>query len=287
MADLKAALKRCSQQTLEAAIRYRETGDGAALPMVVTGIIDRYTTSEAEIDLASAPDDTRLIEDLGIDSLTMLEIVLTIEEALGIRIQNEELGEIMTLGAVKRFISEKVKGGGKKDSRDDDDGIKRLDRDNIAIILPQNPPFLFVDSAEMDGDTVRAKYAITGDEYFLEGHFPDNPVFPASIVFEALGQVGCLWVLENMPSQNGKPLNSTEVVFASMEDAHFHKRAKPGDVLEMEIKVVRNRPPLAVFAGSVKVGGERLAEIGHLVLAVGEDNAKKIETEPELEKKKA
>ena len=84
MADLKAALKRCSQETVEAAIRYREHGDVSVLPGVVTGIIRRYMTPESEIDISKAGDDTRLIEDLGIDSLTMLEIVLTIEEALGI-----------------------------------------------------------------------------------------------------------------------------------------------------------------------------------------------------------
>jgi len=52
---------------------------------------------------------------------------------------------------------------------------------------------------------VNASYTIKGDEFFLEGHFKDEPIFPASIVFEAMGQAAGLWVLENAPAQVGKP----------------------------------------------------------------------------------
>ncbi|MEM9399743.1 MAG: phosphopantetheine-binding protein [Verrucomicrobiota bacterium] len=270
LADLRAALKRCSDITIEAAIRYRETGDVPSVEIVVAGIIRRYMTPENDVDLATASDDTKLVEDLGIDSLTMLEIVLTIEEALDIRIQNEELIDIQTLGQVKTFIKKKISGEEDSDeSSENASESKKLDRDAITIALPQNPPFLFLDEATINGDVVLAKYHITGDEYFLEGHFKDNPVFPASIVFEAMGQAACLWVLQNVPQNGDSTFSATEVVFASMDDAHFHKRAVPGDTIEMEIKLDKLRSPLAIFKGAAKVKGERLAELGHLVLAFG------------------
>ena len=268
--QLRTALKRCSPETIEAAVRFRTTGDLAALPTVVYGIIERHLAPEKESSLAAADDNTRLIEDLGIDSLTLLEIVLTIEEAVGISIENEELRNIRTLGEVKMFIEQKISGASAK-SAEASAKISRYDRYELSSLLPQQPPFLFLDEAEIEGDTVRAKYKVRGDESFLEGHFKDNPIMPASIVFEAIGQAACLWVLEGSPEETRVQLQSNEVLFASMEEAYFYRRARPGDLIEMEAHLVRLRAPLAIFRGGATVGGEKLAQIENLKLAFGQE----------------
>jgi 3-hydroxyacyl-[acyl-carrier-protein] dehydratase len=272
IAELKLALKRCSQETVDAAFRFRTEGDLDAAQVVVYGIIERYMPVEAAPKLKTATDETRLIEDLGIDSLTMLEIVLSIEEALGVRIENDELREIRTLGEVKAFIANKITAGpAATEGTSEVKGSVKYDRERILSIIPQGPPFYFLDSAEIDGKVVRASYKITGEEYFLEGHFKDNPVFPASIVFEALGQAACLWLLERGQEEAGIQFGSHEVVFASMDGAHFYRRAKPGDVLEMEVSLNKLRQPLGIFHGSVKVSGHRMAQVEQLVLAYGEE----------------
>jgi acyl carrier protein len=267
--NLRTALKRCSVETIEAAVRFRATGNPDALPTIVYGIIERHLTPEHSQSLAAAPDSTRLIEDLGVDSLTMLEIVLSIEEAINISIENDELREIRTLGEVKTFITQKISGRAPEAAAGPK--TRRYSREDIIHRLPQQPPFLFLNDAEIDGNTVRATYKVDGGEFFLEGHFKDNPVMPASIVFEAVGQAACLWVLENAPEQLHVELKSNEVLFASMEEAHFYRRAKPGDTLEMEAELVKLRAPLAIFRGVVKLHGERLAQIEHLVLAFGHE----------------
>ena len=268
--SLRNTLKRCSPQTVEAAVRFRTTGDVNLLPTVVYGIIKRHLAPENNRSLVGATDDTRLVEDLGIDSLTMLEIVLSIEETIKISIENEELREISTLGEVKAFITRKLSGA---DSAAATSAAKTRHYGRLEIMsrLPQQPPFLFLEEAEIDGQTVRAKYTVRGDESFLEGHFKDNPVMPAAIVFEAIGQAACLWVLEVAPAQLRTSLGSNEVLFASMEEAHFYRRAKPGDVIEMEATMERLRAPLAVFRGRATLRGERLAKIEHLVLAFGHE----------------
>jgi acyl carrier protein len=268
--NLRTSLKRCSAETVEAAVRFRTSGDVREIPPIAYGIIERHLSPEHNRNLAAAGDDTRLIEDLGIDSLTLLEIVLSIEETLGISIENEELREILTLGQVKTFIARKVSGldepGEGQAAR-----IRTYTRAEMQVRLPQQPPFFFLDDAQIDGSTVRAQYKLRGDEFFLEGHFKDNPVMPASIVFEAIGQAACLWVLECAPEQLHMELQSNEVLFASMEEAHFYRRAKPGDVLELEAEMVRLRAPLAIFRGGAKLRGEKLAQIEHLVLAFGQE----------------
>lgn len=264
--ELRTALKRCSPATIEAAVRFRQTRDSKEVPAIVYGIIERHMPPESPKKLADADDSTELIQGLGVDSLTMLEIILSIEETLGISIDNEELRSIHTLGEVKSFIARKLSGEGAE--RNGTGKVSRhYNREQIATILPQQPPFFFLDEARIDEKAVHAKYLVRGDEYFLEGHFKDNPVFPASIVFEALGQAGCLWILE---SATGRDIDAkTDVVFASMEEAHFYRRAKPGDLLELTIEVDRVREPLAIFKGTVKCGGHRVAEVSRLMLAFG------------------
>jgi 3-hydroxyacyl-[acyl-carrier-protein] dehydratase len=265
LADLKEGLRRCSPETIEAAIRYRQTGDLDAIPLVVFGILDRYQPATAPIKLSEANENTRLIEDIGLDSLTLLEIVLSIEEVLKLRIENEELREIRTLGQLNKFLHAKITGA-KPEAP-----AKRYTREQIALVLPQQPPFMFLDEASLNGETLKASYTIKGNESFLEGHFKDEPIFPASIVFEAMGQAACLWVLEKAPAQLGKPIKSNHVFFASLDGAHFYRKTRPGDKLEFEQKLVKLREPLAIFEGTVTCQGERVARIERLVLAFGEE----------------
>jgi 3-hydroxyacyl-[acyl-carrier-protein] dehydratase len=265
LADLKEGLRRCSPETIEAAIRYRQTGDLDAIPLIVFGILDRYQPATAPIKLSEANENTRLIEDIGLDSLTLLEIVLSIEEVLKLRIENEELREIRTLGQLNKFLHAKITGA-KPEAP-----AKRYTREQIALVLPQQPPFMFLDDASLNGETLKASYTIKGNESFLEGHFKDEPIFPASIVFEAMGQAACLWVLEKAPAQLGKPIKSNHVFFASLDGAHFYRKTRPGDKLEFEQKLVKLREPLAIFEGTVTCQGERVARIERLVLAFGEE----------------
>jgi acyl carrier protein len=264
VADLKEGLRRCSPETIEAAIRYREKGDVDAIPTIVFGILDRYQPATAAVKLSAANDNTRLIEDIGLDSLTLLEIVLSIEEVLKLRIENEELREIRTLGQLNKFLHDKITGATAEAP------ARHYTREQIALVLPHQPPFLFLDEATLTGNSVKASYTIKGDEFFLEGHFKDEPIFPASIVFEAMGQAACLWVLENGPAQLGKEIKSNHVFFASLDGAHFYRKAKPGEKLVFEQNLTKLRDPLAIFEGTVTANGERAAKVERLVLAFGE-----------------
>ncbi len=274
--QLRTSLKRCSAETIEAAVRFRTTGDLKELPTVVYGIIERHLPAENTRRLADAPDDTRLIEDLGIDSLTLLEIVLSIEETVGISIENEELREIGTLAQVKTFIARKFATVGDP-SAAAARKVRRYTKVEVMSRLPQQPPFFFLEAAEIDGNTIRSSYQIQGTEAFLEGHFKDNPIMPASLVFEAIGQAACLWVLECAPEQLHMELAHGEVLFASMEEAHFYRRAKPGDTIELEAEMIHLRAPLAVFRGTARLRGQRVAQIESLKLAFGPDITEHLE----------
>jgi acyl carrier protein len=107
---LKDTLKRCSASTREAAREFRRTRSTDQLPAIVHGLIEHYVERGARAKLERGDDSLRLVEDLSIDSLTMLEIVFLAEEVLQISIDNEELRPFRTVGDIKQFIVSKMSG---------------------------------------------------------------------------------------------------------------------------------------------------------------------------------
>lgn len=108
---LREALKRCSPATVEAAYAYRTTGDVIHIPIVVLGVIERFVERDLRRKFQEpAAGELRLIEDLNVDSLTMFEAVLLLEEVLQITIDNEELPGLRTLSDIQRFTERKLQG---------------------------------------------------------------------------------------------------------------------------------------------------------------------------------
>jgi acyl carrier protein len=109
-AYLRETLKRCSPLTFEAACAFRTTGDYAYLPVIVVGVIERFVDRDLRDKLANPVDELRLMDDLGLDSLTLMEIVILTEDVLPVTINNDELRHLRTLGHVKQFIECKLRG---------------------------------------------------------------------------------------------------------------------------------------------------------------------------------
>ena len=86
----------------------RRTKSLELLPAIVHGLIEHYVERDARAKLSRADDGLRLVEDLAIDSLTMLEIVFLAEDVLQISIDNEDLRPVRTVGDVKTFIASKL-----------------------------------------------------------------------------------------------------------------------------------------------------------------------------------
>ena len=108
-AHLPDAVRRCSPSTREAAREFRRTGDANCLPAIIDGIIEHYVEPDLRSKLLRGGDGLRLVEDLAVDSLTMLEIVYLAEDVLQITIENEELRPFRTVGDVKKFLASKLR----------------------------------------------------------------------------------------------------------------------------------------------------------------------------------
>ena len=271
-AYLREALKRCSASTYEAVCQFRKTRNTEHLPAIVLGIIERYVEPDLRAKLKNPDDDLRLIEDLGIDSLTMMEIVILVEDVLQMSINNEELRNLRTLGDVKQFIECKVSGLPLPKP------TKFLPIEQIVSVMPIQPPFLFLNEASVSSQGASAKYKINGQEFFLQGHFKDNPVMPASIMLEALGQLAVLFLLEGGAGEPGKVVNPQMIFFTSCEGVRCHRMCRPGDVLVLTIKPKRLKIPLATFEGAIRVGQDKAAIAEEITLTFG--YAEEVAVEP-------
>ena len=102
-------------------------------------------------------------------------------------------------------------------------------------LLPHRPPFLFVDAVDAldPGVSVTARYRVTGEEAFLAGHFPGNPIFPGVIQLEALAQAGAIALLSDERYAGTLPL------FGGVEDVRFRRMVVPGDELVLDVTLER------------------------------------------------
>ena len=67
-----------------------------------------------------------------------------------------------------------------------------MNREEIMKIIPHRDNMLLLDEVTADEDTAHGKLTITGEEFFLKGHFPGNPVVPGVILCEILAQSACV-----------------------------------------------------------------------------------------------
>lgn len=259
--QLKEALRRCSPATLEAALAFRKEGDASRLPAVIFGIVERYVDPALRPQL-SAPgvEDLRVVEDLGLDSLTIMEVVMLVEEVTAVSISNEVLRELRTLGDIKTFVDCRARGV------EPPKPPKRYDADAIIALMPIQPPFLFLNEATVSAAQATATYRITGQEFFLAGHFKNNPVMPASIMLEALGQLGVFHLLAGLVSEPGKRVDPASIFFASTDGVRCSRVCRPGDVLSLTLKPKRIKAPLVTFEGGIRVEKDKAVTAEEITL---------------------
>lgn len=118
-----------------------------------------------------------------------------------------------------------------------------MDQNELKTILPHRDNMLLLDRVDKEEDTAHGYLKITGEEWFLKGHFPDNPIVPGVILCEILAQSVCVLLADQM--EPGKT-----PMYTGLNNVKFRAPVRPGDVFETKCRITRQKPPFYFAEGS-------------------------------------
>ena len=132
-----------------------------------------------------------------------------------------------------------------------------MDREEIKTFLPHREPMLLIDSVERETvtdakghqvDYAVATYHVRGDEFFLQGHFPDYPVVPGVILCEMMAQ-SCALLL-------GEELRNKRPLYTGIDKVRFKYQVRPGDTIVLRSMITERRQSLVFVKAEAKVDGK-------------------------------
>ena len=132
-----------------------------------------------------------------------------------------------------------------------------MDREEIKTFLPHREPMLLIDSVERETmtdakgqqvDYAVSTYHVRGDEFFLQGHFPDYPVVPGVILCEMMAQ-SCALLL-------GEELRNKRPLYTGIDNVRFKYQVRPGDTIVLRSMITERRQSLVFVKAEAKVDGK-------------------------------
>ena len=127
-----------------------------------------------------------------------------------------------------------------------------MNRTEIEAILPHRKPMLLVDEAFLEEGKAVGRYTVTGEEFFLQGHFPGSPVVPGVILCEMMAQTCC--VLLSGEAQGATPY------FTSLNKVKFRSPVTPGNTVEFHCSITKSKRPFFFAEGKGYVDGKLCVE---------------------------
>ena len=121
-----------------------------------------------------------------------------------------------------------------------------LNIEEIKKLIPHREPFLFIEDCEIiePGKSGISTRIFNENEYFFEGHFPNNPIVPGVVIVEALAQTAGVVVSVNLNDKNDK-----SVLFMSINKAKFRKPVLPNYKITFKVEIINNIKNVYKFSG--------------------------------------
>ena len=135
----------------------------------------------------------------------------------------------------------------------------KLNKTDIINLLPHREPMLLIDELK-DINKLKSATAVVfvkKDSFYVNGHFPENPVMPGVLIVEAFGQAAAALTAHGI---NKKEYENKLVFLMSIEKARFRNPVIPDCTLELKIEAVRSHGKVWKYKGEAFVGEKRMAD---------------------------
>lgn len=124
----------------------------------------------------------------------------------------------------------------------------------LEQMLPHRSPFLLIDRVlawDPDNHVLHAQRRVDPEDPVLGGHFPGNPIYPGALQGEAIAQAGqCL-----LHMARGCPAQPLDILATRVFGAQFLGQVRPGDIMDIEVRMLDDNGMLAIFGGRISVAG--------------------------------
>ena len=133
----------------------------------------------------------------------------------------------------------------------------KLNKDLIKELIPHRDPFLFIDECNIieRGKKGNANKVFSENEYFFQGHFPNNPIVPGVIIVEAMAQTAGVVISNDLTNYKDK-----SVLFMSVNKAKFRKPILPNYKVFFEVELIQNVKDVYKFKGLALYDNAKVAE---------------------------
>ena len=133
----------------------------------------------------------------------------------------------------------------------------KLEIQEIKKLIPHRDPFLFIDSCEIiiPGEHGRSEKLFSENEYFFNGHFPNNPIVPGVIIVEGMAQTAGVVVSYKLREYKEK-----SVLFMSVNKAKFRRPILPNQEVSFEVKFLNSVRDVYKFSGTCFNGNTKVSE---------------------------
>ena len=147
----------------------------------------------------------------------------------------------------------------------------KLNRDEIRDLLPHREPMLLIDEL-VDIKKLKSATAIMNvskNSFFVDGHFPENPVMPGVLIVEAFGQAAAALTAHGIDK---KEYENKLVFLMSVDKARFRNPIIPDCKLELKIEAIRSHGKVWKYKGEAFVKGKRMADAQWSATIVDKNN---------------
>ncbi|WP_416305663.1 3-hydroxyacyl-ACP dehydratase FabZ [Neptunicella sp. SCSIO 80796] len=130
--------------------------------------------------------------------------------------------------------------------------LTQVDIEEIMALLPHRYPFLLVDRVTdlQLNHSIKAYKNITFNEPCFMGHFPGKPIFPGVLILEALAQAAGVLGFKSVAH------NDELYLYAGIDKARFKHPVVPGDRMDLDVELIKERRGIWKFAGVASVNGK-------------------------------